>query len=285
MDINHNCSFSLYGIKNKGYAVTTRKTGNIIEIFYGDIPNSDVNYYLGASSFVESLSQFSTKNASDDDIDKKVIESCTRKIISENKIIFDIKKQVVPLSLQKTMPSIISGGKEIGIVDSRMELFSGSYWVNTSNQCGAYVGAAMVSYMDKYFGGNYINEKVKIDSSKAYADYILGRFKNQIKGSTTTYGLINAMNTIMMADYPKGGKHGTATATESTYKSKIKGGRPVALSVVSFKGSPYGNHFVMAYKYVEYNGALWFKAYDNWSGNKNRGWINRNWIQDGTYLN
>ncbi len=65
----------------------------------------------------------------------------------------------------------------------------------------------------------------------------------------------------------------------------LKTERPVILFVVSFKGSLYGNHFVMAYKYVEYNGALWFKAYDNWSGNKNRGWINRNWIQDGIYLN
>lgn len=34
----------------------------------------------------------------------------------------------------------------------------------------------------------------------------------------------------------------------------LKTERPVILFVVSFKGSLYGNHFVMVYKYVEYNG-------------------------------
>ena len=47
----------------------------------------------------------------------------------------------------------------------------------------------------------------------------------------------------------------------------VKVERPVIL-FVSFKGSLYGNHFVMVYKYVKYNGVLWFKAYDNQSGNK-----------------
>lgn len=42
----------------------------------------------------------------------------------------------------------------------------------------------------------------------------------------------------------------------------VKVERPVIL-FVSFKGSLYGNHFVMVYKYVKYNGVLWFKAYDN----------------------
>lgn len=166
-----------------------------------------------------------------------------------------------------------------------MNLFDGSWWVNKQTQCGAYVGAAMVTYMDKYWGGSYIDEYKPINNEKPYCDYIVSRFLDRIPGKTFSYRLINAINSVMMADYPRGGKTADSTATESVYKSKIAAGRPVILALSEFKNSPYGSHFVLAFKYVDYKGSLWFKAYDNWSRTQNRGWINRNWVQDGFFLN
>lgn len=103
--------------------------------------------------------------------------------------------------------------------------------------------------------------------------YILGRTKKYITGGSTTFKVANCMNSIMYADYPTSGHSSSTIASESTYKSKIKGGNPVIFFLPSWKANAYdGEHFVMGYKYVDYNGALWFKAYDNWSGTNNREW-------------
>lgn len=282
-DINDETSFSLYEIENKGFAVTVKSTGNIVDVVYDDIPDKSNIYYVGSNTFVESIT---SKGRSAVNIDSEKIKEQTENILNEEKVIFTLepyqsKTRKIDLN---NKPSVIEGGTEIGIADSRMDLFQYNYWVNPSQLCGAYVAAAMLSYMDKYVNSGYIRETVSITSNYDYAEYILGRTKKYITGASTSFAVISCMNNIMYADYPSGGHSASSTATESTYKSKIKSGYPMILALTSWKGSPYGNHFVMAYRYVDYNGALWFKAYDNWKYTKNRGWINRNWIQDGIYL-
>lgn len=102
---------------------------------------------------------------------------------------------------------------------------------------------------------------------------------------------INTINGIMQEDYGITSKSAKSTATESVYKSNIQSKKPVILFLASWKpGNTYGGHFVMAYKYVDYNGALWFKAYDGFGtndkdSNRQTGWINRNWIENGIYMN
>lgn len=284
-DINNNYSFELYEIKELGYAVIAKTNGNIVDIQYGEMPDTDSLYYLGPTKFASEL--VSTRSAETNTTDITLIKNATEMILNEESVDFDFQSTIQTRGKPNpTKPSVISGGTEVGIAESRFNLFTNDVWIVRGDICGAYMGAAMVSYMDKYFGGNYIKEKYTIDSSATYGNYIIGRFKQQITGGVTTFKLINAINTVMMADYPKGGKTGTSTATESTYKSKIKAGRPMIFLLNAYApGNSYGGHFVLAYRYVDYNGYLWFKAYDGWSGNNLKSWINRNWISNGIYLN
>lgn len=43
-DINGNTSFSLYEIEGKGFAVTVKDTGNIVDVVYDDIPDESKLY-------------------------------------------------------------------------------------------------------------------------------------------------------------------------------------------------------------------------------------------------
>lgn len=284
-DINNNYSFSLYEIEHKGFAITTKETGNIVDVVYEDMPSASKIYYVGPNTFVESITV--NKGRSAGTLDSLKIKEQTDKILNDEKIDFTLERTQSKARkiYGDSKPSIIQGGTEVGIAESRMDLFQYNYWVNTGSLCGAYTAAAMLSYMDKYINSNYIKETVSITSNYDYAQYILGRTKKYITGTSTTFGVISCLNNIMYADYPKSGHSANSTASESTYKSKIKAGYPVILFLPSYKNNTYGTgHFVMAYRYVDYKGSLWFKAYDNVAGSKNCGWISRGWIENGIYV-
>lgn len=286
-DVNGEFRFQLYEIIDAGYAIIAKTNSNIVDIKYGELPDENMVYYLGPNTFTNTidLPQLSSFNLNSEDINS--IKVATDAILEEDTVQFNFIETPQTFSKpQPTKPSVISGGTEIGIADSRMNLFTDSMWIVSGDSCGAYMGAAMISYMDKYFGGNYFIEPATIDSSSSYATKVIARFKQYISGGATSFKVINTLNSIMYADYPTGGKSAFSTATESTYKSKISGNRPVILFLASWKpGNTYGGHFVLAYRYVDYQGALWFKAYDGWPGYSLRGWINRNWIENGIYLN
>lgn len=286
-DINNNVSFSLYQVDENGYAILTKNNSNIVEISYGNFPGDDKMYYVGAGDFKISLIDYANNqlmtvedNYSNDN--ENIIQA-TEAILNE-KVVFQYDNST-GISLLSTRPypskpSVISGGVEVGITDSNMDIFNGSVWINYGNQCGAYAAAVMITYMDKYHGGKYFKESGSYSSGA-----IIERLKEDITGMSSANTLVYAMNRIFLEDYPSGGKHGTVTSSETTYKNKIANSYPVCLLLQSTKQSPYGNHWVCAYKYVDYNGALWFKAHDNWAGNNHRGWINRNWIYNGVYTN
>lgn len=284
-DINDKYNFALYEIIDEGYAIVAKTNGNIIDIKYGYMPNDDEIYYLGPNTFSMTLPSTLIRTAN---TKLSNIKEATHRILNEENHNLKLEENLAKTRTRPnpSKPSQLNGGTEVGIADSRMDLFNDDIWVVQNDSCGAYAGAAMVSYMDKYFGGNYIKETIPISSSKDYGKYIIGRFRQYINGGVTTFKTLNTINTIMMADYPKGGKTGATTATESTYKSKIKSGRPMIFFLSSWKtNNDCDGHFVLAYRYVDYNGYLWFKAYDGWNGNSHRGWINRNWIENGIYLN
>ena len=277
-NINNNSNFKLYEIESLRYAIISKPNSNIVDIQFGDIPDENNIYYLGPGNFKSEL--VAEKISADDE---NSIKRATEAILNEEPVNFNfVSETQTKGKLYPTKPSEIAGGSEIGISESRFNLFTNNVWIVRGDTCESYMGAAMVSYMDKYFGGNYIKEKYTISSSAQYGNYIINRFKQYIGGPVTTF---KVLNTIFMSDYPKSGKTG-ATTTKSTYKSKIKGGRPmIFLLKTNAPGNTYGGHFVLAYRYVDYNGRLWFKAYDGWEGYNLKGWINRNWISNGIYPN
>lgn len=151
--------------------------------------DENINYYITTGYFEENLGTTSEIGTNDDETFD--LKNSLNNLLQEEHVEFELQTEsntdskTMTLSSRPnpTKPSIISKGTVVGISDSSMDIFNGSNWVNTSNQCGAYAAGVMITYMDKY------------------------------------------------------------------------------------------------------HGALWFKVHDNWSGNKHRGWINKNWIYKGVYTN
>ena len=291
-DINNSYSYQLYCVDTTGYAVVTRNTQNIIEINYSNIPSTDKDYYISPGEFWNANdykifnNNISLLKATDTNINS--IYQTTSTILNEKHVNFNLEaveennntRVTVVNRPYPNIPSIIKDGVTVGIQDSNMDTFNGDKWINEHNQCGAYASAVMITYMDKYHGGNYFKETGSYEQGS-----VLDRLKNKITGYSSANQVLNAINTIFLEDYPNGGKHGTVTSTENTYKSKIKSKYPVCLLLQTSHGSSYGDHWVCAYQYVDYNGYLWFKVHDNRSGNNHRGWVNRNWIYKGIYTN
>lgn len=287
-DIFDNYSYELYSVDDDGYAIVTIETKNILEISYNDFPDSNKLYYTSPGEFLTrgeylGLTTSSSYSINSDEQNNNSLYKMTNDILNNEHVSFQFVNNNVGTYASRpypSKPSVISGGTVVGISDSSMDIFNGTVWTNTTNQCGAYAAAVMITYMDKYHGGNYFKESGSYSNGQ-----IISRLKQSITGVSNANQIVNAINTIFLADYPNVGKHGSVTSSESTYKSKIANKYPVCLLLQSTKSSPYGNHWVCGYQYVDYNGALWFKAHDNWSGNNHRGWINRNWIYNGVYTN
>lgn len=287
-DIYGNCSYELYRVGDDGYAIVTIETQNILEISYGNFPKNSKQYYVSSGEFLDenefgNKSGYSLYSMSEDTENSYLLYKVTDNILNENHLSFKFETDNISTYGTRpypTKPTAISGGTVVGISDSSMDIFNSDKWINKTNQCGAYAAAVMITYMDKYHGGKYFIENGSYSEGK-----IIDCLKKEITGSSSANQLLIAINNIFLADYPKGGKHGTVTSSESTYKSKISSKYPVCLLLQSFKSSLYGDHWVCGYQYVDYNGRLWFKAHDNWSGNNHRGWINRNWIYKGVYTN
>lgn len=250
---------------------------------YDNFPTDNAEYYLGAGSFSNDNIHTLTRSQNEE-LNKKIetIKELTNTILNEDETVFKYETQKIETKGRPypNKPSVIAGGTVVWISDSQMDIFNGSVWTNSGNRCGAYAAGVMITYMDKYHGGKYFKE------SGSYASgQILTRLFETITGTSTAYQVVLAMNRIFIADYPTLGKSGFTTSSEATYKSKIKSKYPVCLLLQSVKGSGYGDYFVCAYQYVDYDKKLWFKVHDNWSGNTHRGWVNRNWILKGVYTN
>lgn len=295
-DIDNKESFALLIIGEQGYGVVAKNSDMILEVRYeSDIQNIKENdFYIGGGCFINKaeLSTFikdtNKKNIVDDarKRNKHIKNEKERKFKYKNE---NISRAAVG-SVVKTKPSQLTGGKEIGVADSRMTMYQKMVWRNNSQYskngvCGSIAAATMVTYHDMYISASYIKQPYSC-TSDAHAKWIINYFKKHCEilsngGSTPT----SVTNGITRAIYNLNNKSSIVaykTSSESTVKSKVKAGRPVVLELPGIKQNPYGAHMVCAYKYVDYNGYLWYKASDNWG---NLAWINRNWVGQAIYLN
>lgn len=263
-------------------------TQNILEISYQTLPTPDKVYYALPGEFLseDEFNHTVMINALDASDEGDTIYSVINHILNQDHVEFELDnpfsdESFMPYSRPyPSKPSSIKNGTVVGISDANMDIFNGNVWVNTSDQCGAYAAAVMITYMDKYYGGNYFIESGSYESGQ-----IIKRLKEKITGASNENQVLNAINSIFLEDYPSGGKHGTVTETLNTIKSKISSHRPVCLLLWKLFDSGYGDHWVCAYQYVTYNNETWFHVHDNWSGNNHRGWILAGWYWRGIYTN
>jgi hypothetical protein len=140
-----------------------------------------------------------------------------------------------------------------------------------------------LTYIDQYINGNVIVNAPYSYPSRNYASWIILKLRPEIDEplpGAFASDIIAGIKWFYSTDYsnitgstltPK------KSTSESVYKSNIKDQYPVIMYLDQVKSdyTVYGLHWVCAYKYVDYDDKLWFKAADNWG---NLAWINRNWI-------
>ncbi len=293
-DIDNVEAYALLDIGSEGYAVVAKDSDLILEIrFQTSVQDiQDKEFYISAGCFINKndLKKLKSDTKKQDKINE--LRDKNKKIKKEKKRKFEYKaiSRGTTGSVVLNKPSQLNGGTEVGVSDSRMTLYQKAAWRNNSQYsrdgvCGSIAAATMVTYHDMYVSSSYINQPYNC-STDDHAKWIINHFKKYCEvlsnGGSTPYSVANGITRALYALDNKSSKVGNQTSSESTIKSKIKAGRPVVLELPSVKPNPYGAHMVCAYKYVDYNGYLWFKASDNWG---NLAWINRNWVGQGIYLN
>lgn len=306
LDINGNESFGLFLLDSGGYAVVVLENQVISELVLEvkDLSTLEsAQYYLGPGFFLSSddfESKLSTKRVLSTSEEHDKVNIATEKILSASNpnFVFDnptLQNRMNPIVLK---PNIIAGGIEIGISDSRMTEYKKLEWQNNNTGgkdylfkflggeygiCGTISTAIALTYIDQYINSNTVVNAPYSFPSKEYASWLILKLKNQIEpplpGSFAT-DIINGIKWFYSTS-TSNISGSTLTPRKSTdeyvYMNNIKEGYPVImyLSTLNANLSPYGLHWVTAYRYVDYNNMLWFKAADNWG---NLAWINRNWI-------
>ena len=293
-DIDNVEAYALLDIGNEGYAVVAKDSDLILEIRYKtsmkDIQDKEI--YMSAGCFIDKndLKKIKSDIENQDKINELRNKNQKIKLEKETKFKYKDVSKGATGTVILTKPSQLNGGTEVGVSDSRMTLYQRDAWRNNSQYsrdgvCGSIAAATMVTYHDMYVSSNYIIQPYDC-STDAHARWIINHFKGYCEilsnGGSTPYSVANGITRALYALNSKSAIVGNQTSSESTIKSKIKAGRPVVLELPSVKPNPYGAHMVCAYKYVDYNGYLWYKASDNWG---NLAWINRNWVGQGIYLN
>lgn len=311
LDQNGNQTFGLFILDTGGYAVVVFENQMISELIVHANNTSFLDnavYYLGPGSFF-SNDEFTLNenNQQLNTVDVSLYSSLLSaspidKILSEENPNFIYSESPYQLRMSPVIakPSVIVGGTEIGIIDSRMAEYKKEEWQNDNDVgkdylylgqgiCGTIATSIALSYIDKYVNSNVIVNAPYVFPSFNYANWLIMKLKyiieppvpgsfasDIINGITWFYGTANSnVSGTTLAPI--------SSISESTYKSNIQAGYPVImyLDIYSQDVAPYGLHWVTAYRYVDYNGALWFKAADTWG---NLAWINRNWIGQVVYF-
>lgn len=315
-DVNGNESFGLFEFNTGGYAVVSINNHLISELVVNANDISfigDSSYYLGPGYIVNDVEYQSLMMNHEPisyfrSIDNGLngVYTSTNKLLSEENpnFIYDNSIKDTRMSVITTKPSIIVGGTEVGIADSRMTEFTKVEWQNNNTGgknylfdyfgnkygiCGTISTSVALTYIDKYKNSNVIVNSPYTFPSYNYAVWLIMKLKNMIEPPLPGSFASDIINGITWF-YSTSNSNITGTTlapisstSESTYKSNISTGYPIImyLDVINQDLSPYGLHWVTAYRYVDYNGALWFKAADNWG---NLAWINRNWIGNVVYF-
>lgn len=285
-DVNNKESFVLLSIGEDGYAVIAKDSDMILEIRYGAKAEivGDNLYYVSAGEFLSEQEYSSeTRKRSDTFADAR---QRLNDINNEKGIKFVYDETLTRGKVIEDKPSHINGGTEIGIPSSRMEMFAekSGPWHNSDGNCGSIAAANMITYLDKYVNRNFIKQPYDI-SSYSHAKWIVNLFTSEIEilglGSTPA----SVASGTQRACYKVNNKStvvGFTTSSEAIMKSKIASGYPVVLELPGSRNDVYVKaHMVCGYRYVDYNGYLWFQASDNWGY---LAWINRNWVGKGVYV-
>lgn len=154
------------------------------------------------------------------------------------------------------------------IPQSRMSTYSGGYWNNTTNNypypsysqngiCGTISSAVMLAYYDDYVNNNYVPASIRTQYSSSPGSLIttLYSYIDALHPNGTLPSHLNAgiYNFLSNHSYVSTGHQSfySSGATWVTAKNEINAGYPLCIGLVEVLGSTYGNHWVVAYQYLD----------------------------------
>ncbi|NMA16726.1 MAG: hypothetical protein GX935_05665 [Erysipelotrichia bacterium] len=183
----------------------------------------------------------------------------------------------------KTKPEFLWDLNEYGIEDSKVRIYTRRQWINSTKTeygygylgfgiCGSVCTAICLSYLNNNIDNQIIvNEPYSfIDGN--FAKWLIHLLKPHIEPPLPgAFGkdIIRGIKWFYNSKYSnidKGKLLPYKVKNINQYKKSIKAGYPVMLYLnkVDKTISPYGLHWVVGYKYIEYQDKTFFQVIDTW---------------------
>ena len=298
LDVENNPSYLLI-ITNNGYAISTIESGIIAEynISTNNIPYSEaksnevlvyggpLNYIIDNKENIESrLSQFSTDE----------IVELNNNFLSLNN---DLQMK------ENTNSTLAVTASYTGISASRFSRYSSGKWINSSSNypssqgyseggiCGSIASAILLAYYDDYITDSIVPASIRSKSSTSPGSLIeemFNRIDKQNPSGTFPGDLYEGIHTFIY-DYAYSlyltySPIKSDLTTFSKAKTVIDNDRPILIGLLSLYGSTYGNHWVVAYQYLDESGTAndMYKCVDLWGDHDAN--VNVSWSQGYVYL-
>ncbi|MGI6509761.1 MAG: hypothetical protein ACOX1L_04180 [Erysipelotrichaceae bacterium] len=193
------------------------------------------------------------------------------------------KAEKIKASVIKSKPEFLVGLDEHGIDDSKVLVYTRRQWINSLKTeygygylgcgiCGSICTAICLSYLNNNFDNQIIvNEPYSfIDGNfaKWLIHLLWPRIEPPLPGAFAK-DIIRGIKWFYKSTYSnieKGKLLPYKSKDIKQYKESISAGYPVMmyLNKIDKRISPYGLHWVVGYKYIEYQDKTYFKVIDTW---------------------
>lgn len=264
-DINGELNYKLIVFVNGGYAITNRygypseyslKDDSVIP--YGDMTVESKKIYAGPGNYYNNI------------IVKKNME--VNNITEKDGFNISERFQEINNEMANKKP-ILSSTRAANVwVQLPAERFSRYRWINTDNTCGSYATAIALAYYQDYVSTAYVPSSLRTKNStspgslittlKKYIETGYGTLPGNVANGVRSF--FSAYNTGQYAQFYDWG-------TWDRVVDKVGNqSRPLMVGLTSIAGSPYGNHWVTVYGYMENSsGKGYYRCNDN-HGNTNK---------------
>jgi hypothetical protein len=193
------------------------------------------------------------------------------------------KEKKVKAKVIRIKPVFLTGLKEYGIADSKVVFYTGRQWINSTKTeygygylgfgiCGSVCCAICLSYLNNNFDSQIIVNEPYPFVDENFAKWLIHLLRPHIEPplpGAFAKDVIRGIKWFYKSRYSnieKGKFIPYKIRDESRYKRNINDGYPVMmyLNKIDKSISPYGLHWVVGYRYIEYNGRTVYKVIDTW---------------------
>lgn len=194
-----------------------------------------------------------------------------------------IKKKKEKAKVITRKPDFLVGLKEYGIKDEKMAIYTKRQWINSTKSeygygylgfgvCGSICSSIALSYLNNNFDSKIIvNAPYNFENDK-FASWLIHLLTPIIEPplpGAWAKDIIRGINWFFNSKYSsieKGKLLPYKSKDIDNYKKSIKDGYPVLmyLNIIDRTISPYGLHWVVGYRYIDYHNKTFFKVIDTW---------------------